>query len=151
MFNVVFFLTKEEIKMKYGKLILEKKEYVMIKRLLNLTKDYKDSTQKVSLTKFVKEMESAEILDVDKMPDDVVRINTEITIATNDGWQYTFQVVLPSESNNSQKKISLLMPMGAAVLGYAKNDTISWTFPGGDKDFVILDVKQNNLTKLKIA
>lgn len=137
--------------MKYGKLILEKKEYVMIKRLLNLTKDYKDSTQKVSLTKFVKEMESAEILDVDKMPDDVVRINTEITIATNDGWQYTFQVVLPSESNNSQKKISLLMPMGAAVLGYAKNDTISWTFPGGDKDFVILDVKQNNLTKLKIA
>lgn len=137
--------------MKYGKLILEKKEYVMIKRLLNLTKDYKDSTQKVSLTKFVKEMESAEILDVDKMPDDVVRINTEITIATNDGWQYTFQVVLPAESNNSQKKISLLMPMGAAVLGYAKNDTISWTFPGGDKDIVILDVKQNNLTKLKIA
>ena len=137
--------------MKYGKLILEKKEYVMIKRLLNLAKDYKDSTQKVSLTKFGKEIESAEILDDDKMPVDVVRINTEITIATKDGWQYTFQVVLPAESNNSQKKISLLMPMGAAVLGYAKNDTISWTFPGGDKDIVILEVKQNNITKLNIA
>lgn len=137
--------------MRYGKLILEKKEYVMIKRLLNLTKDYKDSTQKVSLTKFGKEIESAEILDDDKMPVDVVRINTEITIATKDGWQYTFQVVLPAESNNSQKKISLLMPMGAAVLGYAKNDTISWTFPGGDKDIVILEVKQNNITKLNIA
>lgn len=137
--------------MKYGKLILEKKEYVMIKRLLNLTKDYKDSTQKVSLTKFGKEIENAEILDHDMMPDDVVRINTEITIATNDGWQYTFQVVPPAESNNSQKKISLLMPMGAAVLGYAKNDRISWTFPGGDKDIVILEIKQNNIPTLKMA
>lgn len=135
----------------YGKLILEKKEYVMIKRLLNLTKDYKDSTQKVSLVKFGKEIENAEILDDEKMPLDVVRINSEITIATNDGWQYTFQVVLPAESSNSQKKISLLMPMGAAVLGYAKNDSISWTFPGGDKDIVILEVKQNNITKLKMV
>lgn len=137
--------------MKYGKLILEKKEYVMIKQLLNLTKDYEDSTQKVSLTKFAKEIETADILDDDKMPEDVVRINSEITIATKDGWQYTFQVVLPAESNNSQKKISLLTPMGAAVLGYSKDDNISWTFPGGDKEIVILDVKQNNITKLNIA
>lgn len=137
--------------MKYGNLILEKKEYVMMKRLLNLTNDYKDSNQKVSLTKFAKEMESAEILDEDKMPVDVVRINTEITIATIDGWQYTFQVVLPAESNNSLKKISLLVPMGAAVLGYAKGDSINWNFPGGNKDITILEVKQNNITKLNIA
>ncbi|MEO8774160.1 MAG: GreA/GreB family elongation factor [Gelidibacter sp.] len=137
--------------MKYGKLILEKKEYVMIKRLLNLTNDYKDSIQKIALTKFAKEIESAEILDDDKIPDDVVRINSEITIATKDGWQYTFLVVLPAESNNSQKKISLLVPMGAAVLGYAKDDCISWTFPGGDKDIIILEVKQNNIIKLNIA
>ncbi|MGC1632474.1 MAG: GreA/GreB family elongation factor [Gelidibacter sp.] len=137
--------------MKYGKLVLEKKDYVMIKRLLNLTNDYKDSTQKVSLTKFAKEIESAEILDDDKMPEDVVRINSEITLATKDGWKYTFQVVLPTESNNSQKKISLLLPMGAAVLGYAKDDSINWTFPGGDKDIVILDVKQNFITKLNIT
>ena len=137
--------------MRYGKLILEKKEYALIKHLLNLTKDYKDSTQKVSLIKLANEIESAEILDEEKMPHDVVRINSEITIATNDGWNYTFQVVLPAESNNSQKKISLLMPMGAAVLGYAKNDRISWTFPGGDKDIVILDLKQNNLNTLNTA
>lgn len=137
--------------MKYGKLILEKKEYEVIKRLLALTNDYKDSTQKVSLTKFAEEIESADILENDKMPDNVVRINSEVTIATKDGWSYTFLVVLPAESNNSQKKISLLLPMGAAVLGYAKNDSISWTFPGGDKDITIMDVKQNNITKLNIA
>lgn len=137
--------------MKYGKLLLEKKEYVMLKQLLGLTKDYKDSTQKVSLTKLANEIEDANILDDEDMPKDVVRINSELTIATKDGWQYTFQVVLPAESNNSLKKISLLTPMGAAVLGYSKDDTISWTFPGGDKDITILDVKQNNITKLNIA
>lgn len=137
--------------MKYGNLILEKKEYEVIKRLLDLTNDYKDSNQKVSLTKFAKEMESAQILEGDDMPNDVVRINTEITIATNDGWSYTFQVVLPAESNNSQKKISLLVPMGAAVMGYAKGDSINWNFPGGNKDITILEVKQNNTLKLNIA
>ena len=91
------------------------------------------------------------ILDEDKMPLDVVRINTELTIATADGWQYTFQVVLPAESNNSQKKISLLVPMGAAVLGYSQGDSINWNFPGGNKDITILEVKQNNITKLNIA
>lgn len=137
--------------MKYGKLLLEKKEYVMIKQLLNLTKDHKDSFQKESLTKFAKEIESANILDDDKMPEDVVRINSEITVATNDGWQYTFQLVLLAESNNSEKKISLLTPMSVAVLGYSKDDKISWKFPGGNKDIVILNIRQNNITKLNIV
>lgn len=41
--------------------------------------------------------------------------------------------------------------MGIAVLGYSKDDKISWKFPGGNKDIVILNIRQNNITKLNIV
>jgi len=73
------------------------------------------------------------------MVDDVVRLNSLVNISTIDNsWTNTFRLVLPMQSNAKEKKISVLLPMGAAVLGYAKGDPIQWEFPGGIK---ILDVK----------
>jgi regulator of nucleoside diphosphate kinase len=137
--------------MKYGNLILEKREYVDIKRVLNLAGDYKDQVQKYSVEKLTKELETALILDEKEVADDIIRLNSEVTIATNDGWQHTFQVVLPTESNTAQKKVSVLLPMGAAVIGYATGDSIQWKFPGGEKTIDILKVKQNNSINLNIA
>lgn len=131
--------------MKYGSIILEKSDYVTIKRLLNLTNNYKDDTQKDSISKLREELKTAIISDTDEVPTDVVRMNSEVTVASNDGWEYTFTVVEPTESNNAAKRISVLAPMGLAVIGYAKEDTIHWAFPGGEKDITILEVKQNNI------
>src|SRR5690606_35637020 len=84
--------------MKYDSLILEKKEYVIIKRLLNLLDNYKDDTQKSSLETLSNELETAVINDDVDVPTDVVRLNSEVTITAEDGWNYTFQVVLPTDS-----------------------------------------------------
>src|SRR5690606_2246195 len=128
----------------------EKKEYVIIKRLLNLLDNYKDDTQKKSLEKLSSELETAVIEDDANVPTDVVRLNSEVTISAEDGWSYTFQVVIPSESNVAQKKVSILLPMGAAVLGYAKGDVIRWKFPKGESSITVVDVKQNNLATYNI-
>lgn len=61
----------------------------------------------------------------------------------------TFKLVLPSESNILENKISLLLPMGTAVLGYAKEDIILWNFPGGLKELKVLDVVQSQKSVLK--
>lgn len=134
--------------MKYGSIILEKSDYVLIKRLLSLTNNYKDDTQKESILKLREELKSSIISNSDEVPTDVVRMNSEVTVASNDGWQYTFTIVEPTESNNASKRISVLAPMGLAVIGYAKGDIIHWTFPGGEKDITILEVKQNNIIKM---
>lgn len=132
------------MKMKYGSIILEKSDYVMIKRLLNLTNNYKDDAQKNSISKLREELKTATISDNDEVPSDIVRMNSEVTVASNDGWKYTFTIVEPTETNTAEKRVSVLAPMGLAVIGYAKDDTIHWTFPGGEKDITILEVKQNN-------
>ncbi|QAA82012.1 GreA/GreB family elongation factor [Aequorivita sp. H23M31] len=127
--------------MKYGNLILEKKEYVFLKRLLNVSSYYKDQNTIASLKKLSSELNKAVIYDNDEMPDDVIRFNTIITVQSGT-WQTEFQLVIPTERDIAANKISILAPMGSAVMGYALGDSVTWNFPNGAKELEITSVKQ---------
>ena len=129
--------------MKYGRLIVEKKEYVIIKRALNLSRYQYDTTLGKSIKKLSKELESAQIYDEDEMPDDVVRLHSVITVISEKGWHKKFQLVLPRESDIKEDKISLLTPMGSAVIGYAQGDDLLWEFPAGEQKLTLKKVEQN--------
>ena len=128
--------------MKYGSLILEKKEYVYIKRILNISGYSGDHEIQKSLTKFSEELKTAHILDEEEMPDDVVRINSFVTVQSGNDWEKTLQIVQPSEKDMKNNKISILTPMGAALFGYSTDDLISWHFPTGIKELKITEVAQ---------
>lgn len=128
--------------MKYGSLILEKKEYVYLKRILNITGySSNDQTQK-SIEKLLDELKTAHIVDEEEMPEDVIRFNSKVTVVSDTGWEKTMQVVIPSDRDLTQNKISVLMPMGAALFGYSNNDTLEWDFPGGKQQLKITSVTQ---------
>ncbi|MDW5288493.1 GreA/GreB family elongation factor [Formosa sp. PL04] len=127
--------------MKYGHLILEKKEYVFLKRILNLSGYSKDIETKKSLQKLSHELLDAEIVDHEKMPEDVIRFNSLVTVEQGD-WQKTIKVVIPQNKDFKQDKISILTPMGSALFGYAIGDTITWEFPNGTKELKIIAVEQ---------
>ena len=129
--------------MKYEKLVIEKKDFLVLKQLLNIEEQQKETTVKNHILKLREELKDAIFLDEEEMKNtDVVRLNSLVTVSSEDGnWKNTFQLVVPSKSNIDEKKISILMPMGSAVIGYAKGDVIQWEFPGGTKSLEILDVK----------
>ncbi len=128
--------------MKYEKLVIEKKEFLVLKQLLNIEEQQKETTVKNHILKLREELKEAIFLDEEEMHTDVVRFNSLVTVSSEDSnWKNTFQLVVPSKSNIAEKKISILMPMGSAVMGYAKGDVIQWEFPGGIKSLKILDVK----------
>ena len=127
--------------MKYGNLILEKKEYVFLKRLLNVSNYYKDQNTKDSLKKLSVELNNAIIYDNEEMPEDVIRFNSVVTVQSGT-WETEFQLVIPTERNISANKISILAPMGSAVMGYALGDSVTWSFPNGAKELKITSVKQ---------
>lgn len=128
--------------MKYDNLIIEKKEYVFLKRLLNLSGYYSDSTLRASLKKLQEELSRARILDEAAMPADVVRLNSRVEVSSGNGWERKFQLVSPANSDIKSDKISILTPMGAAVMGYARGDSFSWVFPGGLQTVEIGAVEQ---------
>lgn len=127
--------------MKYGRLILEKKEYVFLKRLLNVTGYYKDQNTKDSLKKLSGELTNALIHDHEEMPEDVIRFNSIVTVKSGT-WESEFQLVTPTDRDISTNKISILAPMGSAVMGYAEGDSVIWNFPNGTKELQIIRVRQ---------
>tara|TARA_R110002124_G_scaffold5301_1_gene33242 strand:- start:267240 stop:267635 length:396 start_codon:yes stop_codon:yes gene_type:complete len=120
---------------------MEKKEYVFLKRLLNVSGYYKDINTQESLKKLSAEIAHALICDNDEMPKDVIRFNSIITV-TSGAWQSQFQLVIPTERDISKNKVSILAPMGSAVMGYAEGDTVTWNFPNGTKELFIAKVEQ---------
>lgn len=137
--------------MKYGSLILEKKEYVYLKRILNISGYGNDTNVTKSLVKLSEELKTAQIVNNDEVPEDIVRFNSIVTIASENGWEKELQVVIPMDKNVALNKVSVLAPMGAALLGYSKNDTIDWDFPGGAQKIKIIDVqKEDNLKGIDI-
>jgi regulator of nucleoside diphosphate kinase len=57
---------------------------------------------------------------------------------TNEEQVYT--VVFPSDANVEQRKISVLAPIGTAILGYRVGDMVEWRVPGGIRKLRIEEI-----------
>ncbi|MBW2938037.1 GreA/GreB family elongation factor [Aureisphaera sp. CAU 1614] len=128
--------------MKYGSLIIEKKEYVYVKRVLNISGYAEDFETQKSLQRLSDELKNAQIVDEEEMPEDVIRFNSRIMVYSENGWERVIQLVIPSEKDTKQSKISILTPMGAALFGYSEGDSIEWDFPSGKQQLKIVTVAQ---------
>jgi regulator of nucleoside diphosphate kinase len=133
--------------MKYGSLVLEKKEYVYLKRMLNISGYAVDYEIQKSLIKLSDELKTAHILEEEEMPEDVVRFNSIVTVISDGQWEKTFQLVPPSKKDERNNKISVFTPMGAALFGYAVDDILLWDFPMGMKELKIIEVTQETHDK----
>jgi regulator of nucleoside diphosphate kinase len=70
------------------------------------------------------------ILPVD-VPFDVVTMNSEVAVRDMDSnEEMTFAVVFPSDADVNRRRISILAPIGTAVLGSRVGDMIDWKVPG---------------------
>lgn len=136
--------------MKYGRLILEKKEYVYLKRVLNISGYVGDYETQKSLQKLTEELKDAHITDQDEMPFDIIRFNSMITVESNKGWSKSLQIVIPIEKDMKQDKISILTTLGAALFGYSEGDVIEWDFPNGRQQLKIIAVSQVNNVKINV-
>ncbi|GAA0743565.1 MULTISPECIES: GreA/GreB family elongation factor [Flavobacteriaceae] len=128
--------------MKYGSLILEKKEYVYLKRILNISGYAEDHETQKCLMSFSEELKTAHIVDHELMPTDIVRFNSMVTVAFSNDIQRTIQVVTPIEKDFKSNKISVLTPLGSALFGYSEGDTVLWDFPNGKQEVKIVKVEQ---------
>ncbi|WP_026933718.1 GreA/GreB family elongation factor [Christiangramia echinicola] len=128
--------------MKYRELIIEKKEYDFLKQIMSLAIYYKDTSYKASIFKLNEELKDAKIVSNEKMPADVIRLNSLVTIETPYAVERTYQIVTPEKGDIRKDKISVLAPMGLALFGYAQGDNITWTFPLGESHIKIKEVKQ---------
>ncbi|MEJ5995894.1 GreA/GreB family elongation factor [Pedobacter sp. Du54] len=93
-------------------------------------------------TRLRTEIKNAVIYSDHELPNDVISLNRETTIiSTENGKEFNFTLVKPSEANMAQNKVSIFAPISIALIGYQTGDLINWEMPDGIKEFKIIDVK----------
>lgn len=89
------------------------------------------------------ELERARVLLSEEVPADVVTMHSEVRVrdlATGEQDNYT--LVFPLEADVLAKRISVLAPLGTALLGFREGDTLEWMMPGGMRRLRIERVHQ---------
>jgi len=87
------------------------------------------------------ELEDAEIVASDEIPADVVTMNSRVRIKDMDsGREAIYVLVFPRDADVAQGRISILAPIGTAIIGYRAGDVIVWAVPAGKKRLKVQEV-----------
>ncbi|NLP44024.1 MAG: nucleoside diphosphate kinase regulator [Peptococcaceae bacterium] len=105
-------------KAKLQKLIFDAQEYNLCK------KEY--------LKKLEQELQRAKVVESKDIPKDVITMNSCVSLVDlEDGEEMVYTLVFPDKADLSDNRISILAPIGTAILGYKVGDIIEWSVPNG--------------------
>lgn len=89
------------------------------------------------------ELKTARVVPLEELPEDVVSENSKVTISDiESGRKFDFVLVSPSNSDIRSNKLSILAPIGIALLGYRPGIDVDWEMPNGVKTFRIEKVQR---------
>ncbi|HZP89075.1 MAG TPA: nucleoside diphosphate kinase regulator [Burkholderiales bacterium] len=79
------------------------------------------------------ELERAMVVAPDAIPSNVITMNSHVRYRDEHAdVSRQIQIVYPEEADFEQGKVSVLAPVGAALLGLQVGQVIDWNFPGGE-------------------
>jgi regulator of nucleoside diphosphate kinase len=78
------------------------------------------------------ELESAEVVEAERVPPDVVTMRSRVRVLDMvSGQAATYTICYPSEADLGAGRLSVLAPIGTALLGYREGDVVKRPVPGG--------------------
>lgn len=93
------------------------------------------------LQMLARELERAEIVSSRDIPPDVVTMNSKVVLRDlGTSEETTYVLVFPRDANIDAGAISVLAPVGTAILGYARGDVVEWPVPSGVRRIRIEEV-----------
>lgn len=88
------------------------------------------------------ELSRASVVPDAELPDDVVSMNCRVVFQDMEtGKESIVTLVYPHEANINEGKISILTPVGSALIGLKVGQDIQWPFPNGkEKKLKVISV-----------
>lgn len=78
------------------------------------------------------ELKRAQVVPPSDVPDNVITMNAVVRLRDLDTEEVEeYQLVYPVDADMAQHRISVLAPIGTAILGYQLGDVIEWPVPAG--------------------
>ncbi|MGE0280378.1 MAG: nucleoside diphosphate kinase regulator [Rhizobiaceae bacterium] len=77
------------------------------------------------------ELDRARIVPDGRLADKIVRMGSAVTYQTDSGELVSVTLVYPAEADIAQGRISILTPIGTALIGLSPGQSIDWTARDG--------------------
>jgi regulator of nucleoside diphosphate kinase len=121
-------------------LILGKDDYKIIQSYLK-NGPHKHSFDRKNAEELLVELKKAKLVSSDKLPGDAVRLNSKVKVKEDkNGKILEFMLVTPDKADIKERKISIMAPIGTALIGYRQGQKVKWQVPSGKKIFTIMEV-----------
>jgi regulator of nucleoside diphosphate kinase len=112
---------------------ITKFDFARLKELVQVGISFKERDRDY-LESLENELDRAHIVDSTAIPHNVVTMNSRVCLKEmGTGEENTYTLVFPSDAVIGENKISILAPIGTAILGYRTGDTVDWLVPAGER------------------
>jgi len=133
-------LNQKIMKKQNNKLILLEKDYKTMVSLLNY-RHGKTLFDRQNVEELHSELKKAKLVSKEDFPLDVVRLNSTVKVkAEEEDELIELTLVTPDKADIKKRKISIMAPIGTALIGFRQGQKVRWSVPAGKKTFTIVEV-----------
>ena len=87
------------------------------------------------------ELDRAEIVKPAQIPSDVITMNSRVVLLDMaEGERMELTLVFPEDAGKSADSVSILAPIGTAMIGYRVGDVFEWETPDGPVNLRVEDI-----------
>ncbi len=111
-----------------------------LKQLIREARAY-GSEREICLERLEGELKRGKVVKAKEIPKDVITMNSKVRLKDlNTQEEMIYWLVFPGDADPDQNKISILAPIGTALIGYRVGDIIEWKVPAGLRKLKVLEV-----------
>lgn len=91
------------------------------------------------------ELDRAQVVPLEQVPADVVVMDSDLEYEDSvTGRRRQVRLVYPSDADAASGRVSVLAPLGCALLGLRKGQAIDWHMPGGERSLRVVEVARTS-------
>ncbi|ARS35464.1 transcription elongation factor GreAB [Pontibacter actiniarum] len=110
-------------------------------RLHSLVQAHRLENNPAAVAALSKELKRAKVVPSAEVPVDVVTMNSLVKLKEmNSSTEMEITVVYPKDADLGSRKVSVLAPVGTAILGCRVGDEVSWPSPKGTVVYQVVEV-----------
>ena len=124
-------------------LVIRKDDYSLLISYLNNARRHPTFDRR-NADELTSELKKATLVNNTNFPGDVVGLNSKVRIKAEDkSEEMEFVIVTPDRANITERKISIMAPIGTNLIGFRQGQKVKWKMPAGTKTFTILEVNND--------
>src|SRR6185295_16957902 len=100
---------------------ITKPDYERLTKLIEIARERESDPNREYLDRLENELDRAEMVQQQNIPADVITMRSTVRVKDLDtSEEMIYRLVFPTEANYDEGKISVLAPIGTAMLGYRR-------------------------------